>query len=205
MLRKPLLPASKTEAQQAFLAVSSPLQLKGEFLVFCHFFSSFSFSLFVSTYLLLSCTESGQNNSKYSNHKQKDNWLPAKLSKLKEKKKISLFWSSSVLLVTYKVTVVIMKTTFTMLRTVCKEGLHLFSFFFTVVVASMSFSFCTIILFPFIAVFFFSYSEINECVRGLHKCSSDAFCNNTKGSYNCTCKHGFTGNGRECRGRNWIQ
>ena len=98
-----------------------------------------------------------------------------------------------------------MKTTFTMLRTVCKEGLHLFSFFFTVVVASMSFSFCTIILFPFIAVFFFSYSEISECVRGLHKCSSDAFCNNTKGSYNCTCKHGFTGNGRECRGRHWIQ
>ena len=53
-----------------------------------------------------------------------------------------------------------MKTTFTMLRTVCKEGLHLFSFFFTVVVASMSFSFCTIILFPFIAVFFFLIQKL---------------------------------------------
>ncbi|XP_066026287.1 uncharacterized protein [Pocillopora verrucosa] len=41
--------------------------------------------------------------------------------------------------------------------------------------------------------------DINECARGLHKCSSGAFCNNTKGSYNCTCKHGFTGNGRECK------
>ena len=47
-------------------------------------------------------------------------------------------------------------------------------------------------------------SDINECVRGLHKCSSDAFCSNTKGSYNCTCKHGFTENGRECKGRRWI-
>ena len=37
--------------------------------------------------------------------------------------------------------------------------------------------------------------------RGLDKCSSDAFCNNTKGSYNCTCKPGFTGNGRECKGK----
>ena len=96
------------------------------------------------------------------------------------------------------------KTTFTMLRTVCKEGLHLLSFFFTVFGASMSFSFLYDNVFLFIGVFF-SYSEINECVRGLHKCSSDAFCNNTKGSYNCTCKHGFAGNGRECRGRHWIQ
>nr|XP_058951037.1 uncharacterized protein LOC131778640 [Pocillopora verrucosa] len=41
--------------------------------------------------------------------------------------------------------------------------------------------------------------DINECVRGIHKCSPDAFCNNTKGSYNCTCKNGFAGNGRECK------
>ena len=97
------------------------------------------------------------------------------------------------------------KTTSTMLRTVLKEGLCLLSFFF--------FSRWCIHVFFFLydnLVFiywciFFSDSEINECVRGLHKCSSDAFCNNTKGSYNCTCKHGFTGNGRECRGRHWIQ
>ena len=57
-------------------------------------------------------------------------------------------------------------------------------------------------LFLVICVFF--CSDINECARGLYKCSPDAFCNNTKGSYNCLCKHGFTGNGRECKGRRWI-
>ena len=62
--------------------------------------------------------------------------------------------------------------------------------------------FGTIILFSFIC--FFLNSDVNECVRGLQKCSSDAFCTDTKGSYNCTCKHGFTGNGRECKGRRCI-
>ncbi|XP_066026053.1 uncharacterized protein [Pocillopora verrucosa] len=42
--------------------------------------------------------------------------------------------------------------------------------------------------------------DIDECVRGLHNCSLNAYCNNTKGSYKCTCKPGFTGNGRECKG-----
>ena len=55
----------------------------------------------------------------------------------------------------------------------------------------------------FVSSFFFCL-DINECVRGLHKCSSDAFCNNSKGSYNCTCKHGFKRNRRECKGRRWI-
>ena len=57
-------------------------------------------------------------------------------------------------------------------------------------------------LFLVISVFF--CSDINECARGLYKCSPDAFCNNTKGSYSCLSKHGFTGNGRECKGRRWI-
>ena len=33
-----------------------------------------------------------------------------------------------------------------------------------------------------------------------HNCSSDAFCNNTHGSFNCTCKPGFTGDGENCTG-----
>nr|XP_058950979.1 uncharacterized protein LOC131778575 [Pocillopora verrucosa] len=41
--------------------------------------------------------------------------------------------------------------------------------------------------------------DIDECTESLHNCSSYAFCNNTEGSYNCTCKPGYTGNGRECR------
>ena len=56
----------------------------------------------------------------------------------------------------------------------------------------------------FIVICAFFCSDINECVRGLHKCSSDAFCSNTKGSYICTCKPRFTGNGRECKGKRWA-
>ncbi|CAH3189386.1 unnamed protein product, partial [Porites lobata] len=37
--------------------------------------------------------------------------------------------------------------------------------------------------------------DINECETGKHHCDSNAFCNNTKGSYICTCKPGYTGNG----------
>ena len=37
----------------------------------------------------------------------------------------------------------------------------------------------------------------------LHTCSPHAFCNNTQGAYNCTCKHGLTENGQECKGKRW--
>ena len=47
---------------------------------------------------------------------------------------------------------------------------------------------------------YFILSDIDECVEGLHNCSIDAFCNNTNGSNNCTCKPGFVGNGRDCEG-----
>ena len=44
-------------------------------------------------------------------------------------------------------------------------------------------------------------SDIDECVVDTHhNCSSDAFCNNTHGSFNCTCKPGFTGDGEKCKG-----
>ena len=33
-----------------------------------------------------------------------------------------------------------------------------------------------------------------------HNCSSDAFCNNTHGSFACTCKPGYTGDGQKCTG-----
>ncbi|XP_073239913.1 laminin subunit alpha-4-like [Porites lutea] len=41
-------------------------------------------------------------------------------------------------------------------------------------------------------------SDINECEQGTHNCNSNAVCNNTKGSYNCTCKPGYKGNGYNC-------
>ena len=37
------------------------------------------------------------------------------------------------------------------------------------------------------------------CATGKTNCSADAVCNNTKGSYNCTCKEGYYGDGNICR------
>ena len=43
-------------------------------------------------------------------------------------------------------------------------------------------------------------SDINECEGGAYNCSSNAVCMNTKGSYNCTCKSGYEGDGNNCTG-----
>ena len=42
--------------------------------------------------------------------------------------------------------------------------------------------------------------DIDECYNGIHKCSSDAECFNTPGSYTCECSVGYTGNGYNCTG-----
>lgn len=38
--------------------------------------------------------------------------------------------------------------------------------------------------------------DIDECQD--QPCDSHATCNNTDGSFNCSCNHGFYGNGRSC-------
>ncbi|XP_022795528.1 uncharacterized skeletal organic matrix protein 5-like [Stylophora pistillata] len=43
-------------------------------------------------------------------------------------------------------------------------------------------------------------SYIDECAIGTHDCNTDAVCINTKGSFNCTCKRGNSGDGRTCKG-----
>ena len=45
------------------------------------------------------------------------------------------------------------------------------------------------------------FADINECETGKHHCDSNAFCNNTKGSYICTFKPGYNGNGVNCTGK----
>ena len=46
--------------------------------------------------------------------------------------------------------------------------------------------------------------DIDECASDKHNCSEDAVCNNTKGSFNCACKPGFTGNGYKCAGEHHM-
>ena len=52
----------------------------------------------------------------------------------------------------------------------------------------------------------FNFSDIDECIS--KPCDTNATCENFVGSYNCTCKKGFTGNGTTCTGNlitdNWY-
>ena len=43
-------------------------------------------------------------------------------------------------------------------------------------------------------------SDMDECTNGTHTCDINAVCNNTRGSYYCTCKDGFYGDGINCAG-----
>ena len=43
-------------------------------------------------------------------------------------------------------------------------------------------------------------SDIDECSAVLNPCDEKADCSNTDGSYSCTCKQGFTGDGSTCEG-----
>jgi len=43
--------------------------------------------------------------------------------------------------------------------------------------------------------------DINECSLGIHNCHANATCTNTQGSFTCSCKTGYSGNGRNCSGK----
>ena len=42
--------------------------------------------------------------------------------------------------------------------------------------------------------------DIDECLNRSHACDVNANCTNTDGSYNCTCKEGYIGDGQSCQG-----
>ena len=45
--------------------------------------------------------------------------------------------------------------------------------------------------------------DVDECAMiSTNDCSANADCTNTVGSFNCTCKPGFTGDGNTCSGIN---
>ena len=48
---------------------------------------------------------------------------------------------------------------------------------------------------------FIKILDMNECSLNTHKCHENGYCNNTKGSYYCTCNAGYTGNGTACSGK----
>ena len=43
-------------------------------------------------------------------------------------------------------------------------------------------------------------SDIDECAADSSPCDENADCTNTDGSYSCTCKQGFNGDGMSCKG-----
>lgn len=46
----------------------------------------------------------------------------------------------------------------------------------------------------------FITSDINECTSSIDDCHKDAVCSNTDGAFTCSCKGGFSGDGRQCAG-----
>ena len=43
--------------------------------------------------------------------------------------------------------------------------------------------------------------DLDECEENFAECSPYATCTNAPGSYICTCKPGYTGNGFHCKGK----
>eukprot|EP00124_Ichthyophonus_hoferi_P005979 Ihof_evm1s1092 gene=Ihof_evmTU1s1092 len=44
----------------------------------------------------------------------------------------------------------------------------------------------------------FAFLDVNECIGQLHNCAQSAYCNNTLGSFLCSCNIGHKGKGTEC-------
>ena len=58
--------------------------------------------------------------------------------------------------------------------------------------------------FNYIAFCIVLFLDIDECDTDTDNCHIDANCSNTKGSFYCTCKTGYSGNGVVCEGNKYI-
>ena len=45
------------------------------------------------------------------------------------------------------------------------------------------------------------FPDVDECNSNIPVCDVNAKCQNTIGSYNCSCKAGLTGDGKRCHGK----
>ena len=50
----------------------------------------------------------------------------------------------------------------------------------------------------------FNLLDINECLKNHGGCDRNANCTNTDGSHNCTCHHGYQGDGYNCTGKTLV-
>ena len=75
----------------------------------------------------------------------------------------------------------------TWILNVCIKLHFLFSFFIVLLLFSLTY------------LLIFS-TDTDECKTTPQKCHVNAACNNTYGSYVCTCKPGYVGDGRDCAG-----
>lgn len=48
-------------------------------------------------------------------------------------------------------------------------------------------------------------TDINECNTPDNVCSRDAVCVNAEGTFTCTCKPGFFGNGQHCESKKILE
>ena len=53
-------------------------------------------------------------------------------------------------------------------------------------------------------ILFDSVGDVDECSLGTANCHAQATCTNTIGSFVCSCKKGFTGNGTICNGKHFF-
>ena len=47
----------------------------------------------------------------------------------------------------------------------------------------------------------YNFLGFDACKEGSHNCHMNAECINMYGSFNCSCKTGFSGNGTHCQGK----